>query len=439
MSTTSANGTAAGAQAIVVGAEGLIVPDRPIVPFIRGDGVGPDVWRAAEMVLDAAVDQAFHGDRAIAWMEVYAGSEAFRRTGSWLPDETVGALREHLVGMRGPLEVPTDGQIRSLNVAVRESLDLYACVRPVRYLAGMPSPLRQPESVDVVIFRESTEDVYASVEYVAGSAEARRLVEFLRQEHPDDFDRMPFAVDHAEAIGVGVKPVSRPGTERLVRAAIRYALDHGRKSVTLVHKGNIMKFTEGAFRDWGYTLAEKEFGDRVHTRLQWGRTARDKGADAADAEWDAAERGGKLIIKDVIADNALQQLLTQDEHLDVIATLNLNGDYLSNALAAEMGGVDSAPSGNMNFETGHAVFEASHGPMPEDAGKDCANPCSVILSGAMMLEYLGWHEAARLVGQGLERTMQERRVPSAFAPLSEGSTALSTSDFAAATVENMAD
>ena len=416
---------------------GLQVPDNPSIPFIRGDGTGPDIWRASEAVLDAAVEKAYGGRRRIAWREVYAGQAAFDRFGTWLPDETVDAFRESLVGIKGPLTTPVGGGIRSLNVALRQLLDLYVCLRPVRHFAGVPSPVKSPELVDMAVFRENTEDIYAGIEYSAGSPEALAFLEFLKRDFPDDFARIRFGGEHAETVGIGVKPVSRVGTERLVRAAVQYAADRGRKSVTLVHKGNIMKFTEGAFRDWGYALAEREFADQTYTWGQWNRTAASDGEEAANAEQAAALESGKILVKDAIADIALQQVLTRPAEFDVIATLNLNGDYLSDALAAQVGGIGIAPGGNINYDTGHAIFEATHGTAPKYADLDQVNPCSVILSGVLMLEHLGWREAAELVVKGVEGSVQQKRVTYDFERLMEGATRLKTSEFGRSVIENM--
>jgi len=415
----------------------LHVPDHPIIPFIRGDGTGPDIWRAAERVFDAAVAKAYGGKRRIAWMEVYAGETAFQKFGTWLPDDTVHAYKEFRVGIKGPLTTPVGGGIRSLNVALRQLLDLYVCLRPVRYFPGVPSPVKHPEKVDMVIFRENTEDIYAGIEYRAGTPEAAKVLDFLKREFPQDYAKIRFGGEAAETVGIGIKPVSRLGTERLVRAAIQFALSHRRRNVTLVHKGNIMKFTEGAFRDWGYELAEREFGDRVYTWAQWNRTAKEKGEDAANAEQDAALKAGKLLVKDAIADIALQQVLTRPDEFDVIATLNLNGDYLSDALAAQVGGIGIAPGGNINYVTGHAVFEATHGTAPKYANQDRVNPSSVLLSGVMMLEHLGWREAAELIIRGMERSIAQKRVTYDFERLMEGATRVSTSEFGNAVIENM--
>ena len=415
----------------------LSVPDHPIIPFIRGDGTGPDIWNASQPVFDAAVARAYGGQRKIAWMEVFAGETAFHRFQDWLPGETVQAFQEFVVGIKGPLTTPIGGGIRSLNVALRQMLDLFVCLRPVRHFAGVPSPVRNPDLVDMVIFRENTEDIYAGIEFRAGEPDTAKFLEFLKREFPERAKKIRFGDQAPETVGVGVKPVSRPGTERLVRAAIEHALRHRRKSVTLVHKGNIMKFTEGAFRDWGYQLAEREFGDKVYTWAQWERTKAAKGEDVANAEQTAAVHAGKLLIKDAIADIALQQVLTRPAEFDVIATLNLNGDYLSDALAAQVGGIGIAPGGNINYETGHAIFEATHGTAPKYAGKDMVNPGSVILSGVMMLEHLGWQEAADLVRRGLERAIASQHVTYDFARLMEGATQVKCSEFGRRIIDSM--
>ena len=389
----------------------LTVTDRPILPFIEGDGTGPDIWRASVRVLDAAVAKAYGGKKKIAWMEVLAGEKAFNKFGTWLPDETVDAFREYLVGIKGPLTTPIGGGIRSLNVALRQMLDLYVCLRPVRWFEGVPSPVKHPEKVNMVIFRENTEDIYAGIEFEAGTPELKKVRNFLAENFPDLFKKIRFP----DSLAIGIKPVSREGTERLVRAAIEYALEQKRKSVTLVHKGNIMKFTEGAFRDWGYELAEREFADKVYTWEQWERTKKDKGEDAANAEQKAALGAGRLLVKDAIADITLQQVLTRPDEFDVIATLNLNGDYLSDALAAQVGGIGIAPGGNINYITGHAIFEATHGTAPKYADLDQVNPGSVILSGEMMLRHLGWNEAADLVIKGLDGAIAAKTVTYDFA------------------------
>ena len=411
----------------------LQVPDRPVIPFSEGDGTGPDIWRASVRVLDAAVAKAYGGKRKIAWMEVYAGEKAFKQENNWLPDETVDAFREFLVGIKGPLTTPIGGGIRSLNVALRQMLDLYVCLRPVRWFKGVPSPVRHPEKVDMVIFRENTEDIYAGIEFESGSDDVKKVLAFLKETFPKSYGKVRFP----ETTAVGFKPVSSEGSERLIRSAIEYALANKRKSLTLVHKGNIMKFTEGAFRSWGYALAEREFGKSVYTWEQWERTKKDKGEDAANAEQKAALAGGKLLIKDAIADITLQQVLTRPDEFDVIATLNLNGDYLSDALAAQVGGIGIAPGGNINYKTGHAVFEATHGTAPKYAGQDKVNPGSVVLSGEMMLRYMGWTEAADLVLSAMDKTIADKVVTYDFARLMEGATEVKCSEFGDALIRNM--
>jgi len=391
----------------------LNVPDRPILPFIEGDGTGRDIWRASVRVLDAAVAKAYGGKRKIAWAEVYAGEKAFTQFNNWLPDETIAAFREYIIGIKGPLTTPIGGGIRSLNVALRQMLDLYVCLRPVRWFKGVPSPVKNPQKVDMVIFRENTEDIYAGIEWEAGSEQVKKILGFIEKEFPKEFKKIRFP----GSTGLGVKPVSREGTERLVRAAIEFALRNKRKSVTLVHKGNIMKFTEGAFRNYGYALAEREFGDRTYTWEQWERTKAAKGEEAANAEQKAALQGGKLLVKDAIADITLQQVLTRPDEFDVIATLNLNGDYLSDALAAQVGGIGIAPGGNANYVTGHAIFEATHGTAPKYADLDKVNPGSVVLSGEMMFRHMGWLEAADLIIKGMDGAIGAHRVTYDFARL----------------------
>jgi isocitrate dehydrogenase len=430
----------------------LRVPNTPIVPFVEGDGIGPDIWRASVRAFDAAVERAYGGDRKIMWMEVLAGEKAFKETGNWLPDETVAAFRKYLVGLKGPLTTPVGKGIRSLNVALRQLLDLYVCLRPVRYFNGVPSPVKRPDLVDMVIFRENTEDIYAGIDYPAGSPEANKILEFLKTNFPDDFQKVRFGTSEsvkeflgliepgAEGnieVGLGIKPVSRAGTERLVAAAIQYAIAHRRRSVTFVHKGNIMKYTEGAFRDWGYELAERAFGDHVYTWAQWERSKAVRGEDEANAEQKAALASGKILIKDSIADIALQQVLTRPRDIDVIATLNLNGDYLSDALAAQVGGIGIAPGGNINYITGHAIFEATHGTAPRYANLDKMNPSSVLLSGDMMLRYMGWTDAADLLIQGLERAIEKKIVTYDFARQMNGANEVSTSAFADAIIAHM--
>jgi isocitrate dehydrogenase len=403
----------------------MAVPDHPILPFIEGDGTGPDIWRAAVRVLDAAVQKAYDGKRRIHWMEVLAGQKAFDRTGSWLPDATLDAFRTYLVGIKGPLTTPIGGGIRSLNVALRQILDLYVCLRPVRWFKGVPSPVKRPEAVDMVIFRENTEDIYAGIEFAEGSPEVAKLLGFLRAEFPAAYKKIRFP----DSTALGLKPVSREGSERLIRAAIAYAKTNGRKSVTIVHKGNIMKFTEGAFRNWGYQLAEREFGGAVYTWEQWERTRTARGEEAANAEQKEALAKGKILVKDAIADIFLQQILTRPKEFDVVATLNLNGDYDSDALAAQVGGIGIAPGGNINYVTGHAVFEATHGTAPKYANLDRVNPGSVILSGEMMLRYIGWNEAADRVIKGMDGAIASKRVTYDFARQMEGATEIKCSEF----------
>lgn len=434
------------AEKITISRGKLKVPDSPIIPFIEGDGTGPDIWRASVRVMDAAVEKAFKGKRKIEWKEVLAGEKAFTQTGNWLPDETLAAFKEYLVGIKGPLTTPVGGGIRSLNVALRQILDLYVCLRPVRYFDGTPSPVKHPEKVDMVIFRENTEDIYAGIEYAGGSEEALKVLKFLKKISEKDYNKIRFNEkkrgkeylkiarlkdsDPDVCVGIGIKPVSRIGSQRLIRSAIEYAILHNKKSVNLVHKGNIMKFTEGAFRDWGYQLAEKEFADKTYTWNTWEKTKKEKGETAANEEMKAAEAAGKVIIKDSIADITLQQVLTRPEDFSVIATLNLNGDYLSDALAAQVGGIGIAPGANINYVTGHAIFEATHGTAPKYANLDKVNPGSVILSGAMMFEYLGWEKAAQLIYRGLETAIANKRVTYDFARLMEGSTEIKCSEFA---------
>jgi len=374
----------------------LVVPDTPIVPFVEGDGTGPDIWRASVRVFDAAVEKAYHGKRKISWFEVYAGQKSYDKYATWLPEDTLAAFRHFLVGIKGPLTTPIGGGIRSLNVALRQQLDLYVCLRPVRYFKGVPSPVKHPELVDMVIFRENTEDIYAGIEWAAGTPEVKRIIAFLHDAMGVKNIRFP------QTSGIGIKPVSKEGSQRLIESAIRYAIDHKSKSVTLVHKGNIQKYTEGAFRDWGYELAEQKFADKAYTWSQWERTKKAKGEEAANGEQEKALASGRVLIKDAIADIALQQVLTRPTDFDVIATLNLNGDYLSDALAAQVGGIGIAPGGNINYATGHAIFEATHGTAPKYADQDKVNPGSVILSGEMMLRYMGWIEAADLIIKGMD-------------------------------------
>jgi isocitrate dehydrogenase len=412
----------------------LNVPDNPIVPFIEGDGTGRDIWRASVRVLDAAVEKAYGGKKKIAWLEVLAGEKAFTKTSNWLPDETVEAFRKYLVGIKGPLTTPIGGGIRSLNVALRQLLDLYVCLRPVRWFAGVPSPVKQPGNVDMVIFRENTEDIYCGIEFEAGSADAKKLLAFLEKEFPKDYKKIRFP----GTTGIGIKPVSKDGTERLVRAAIEYALLNKRKSVTFVHKGNIMKYTEGAFMKWGYALADKEFEGKVYTWDTWEKTKAAKGEDAANAEQKSALAAGKILVKDAIADITLQQVLTRPKEFDVIATLNLNGDYLSDALAAQVGGIGIAPGGNINYVSGHAIFEATHGTAPKYADLDKVNPGSVILSGEMMLRHMGWAEAADLVLKGMDGAIASKRVTYDFARQMEGATEIKCSEFGDNIIAHMA-
>ncbi len=413
-------------QPITMGAGNkLNVPDNPIIPFIEGDGTGRDIWRASVRVLDAAVEKAYGGKKKIAWHEVYAGEKAFQKFNNWLPDQTVEDFRTYLVGIKGPLTTPIGGGIRSLNVALRQLLDLYVCLRPVRWFQGVPSPVKRPQDVDMVIFRENCEDIYAGVEFEAKSPEAQKMLAFIEKEFPKDYKKIRFP----GTSGIGIKPVSQEGTERLVRAAIQYTLDAKRKSVTFVHKGNIMKFTEGAFMKWGYAMAEREFEGKVYTWSQWEKTKEAKGEEAANAEQKAELAKGKVLIKDAIADITLQQVLTRAKEFDVIATLNLNGDYLSDALAAQVGGIGIAPGGNINYLTGHAIFEATHGTAPKYADLDKVNPGSVVLSGEMMLRHLGWTEAADLIVKGMDGAIASKKVTYDFARLMEGATEVKCSEF----------
>lgn len=409
----------------------LDVPNNPIVPFIEGDGIGPDIWAASRKVLDAAVEKAYGSERKIEWKEVLAGEKAFNATGEWLPTETLDVIREYLIAIKGPLTTPVGGGIRSLNVALRQELDLYSCVRPVRWFEGVPSPMKHPEYVDMVIFRENTEDIYAGVEWMSGTDEVKKVITFLQDEMGVKKIRFP------ETSSIGIKPVSSEGSERLIRAAISYAIDHGKPSVTLVHKGNIMKYTEGAFKQWGYELAEREFPDQTFTWNQYDRIAAEKGTDEANRAQDAAMLEGKVLIKDSIADAFLQQIQLRPREYSVIATLNLNGDYCSDALAASVGGIGIAPGANINYITGHAIFEATHGTAPKYAGQDKVNPSSVILSGAMMLEHMGWKHAATLIYNGIERSIDKKRVTYDFERLMEGATLLKCSEFGEEIITNM--
>jgi isocitrate dehydrogenase len=402
----------------------LTVPDHPIVPFIEGDGTGPDIWRASVRVLDAAVAKAYAGKRKIEWLEVLAGEKAFKATGDWLPEATLTAFRDYLVGIKGPLTTPTGGGIRSLNVALRQQLDLYVCLRPVQWFTGVPSPVKNPGKVDMVIFRENTEDIYAGIDFEAGSEIALKTLEFIKTNFPKEFKKIRFGAEQPATVGLGIKPVSRPGSERLIRSAIQYAIANKRKSLTLVHKGNIMKYTEGAFMKWGYDLAKSEFGAEEIDGGPWCKIPEGK-------------PGAGLIIKDAIADITLQQILTRPTDFDVIATLNLNGDYLSDALAAQVGGIGIAPGGNINYLTGHAIFEATHGTAPKYANKDVVNPGSVVLSGEMMLRYMGWIEAADLVLKGLNGAIGGGRVTYDFARQMQGATEIKCSEFGDAIIASM--
>ncbi len=409
------------------------VPEKPIVPFIEGDGTGPDIWRASVRVLDAAVAKAYGAARQIKWLEVYAGEKAYSLFNTWLPDETVAAFRDYLVGIKGPLTTPIGGGIRSLNVALRQLLDLYVCLRPVRWFDGVPSPVKHPELVNMVIFRENTEDVYAGIEFESGTDDVRKVVAFLKDNFPQMYRKIRFP----DTVAIGIKPISEEGSERLVRAAIQYAIANRRKSVTLVHKGNIMKFTSGAFRNWGYALAEREFSSQTYTWTQWEKTRAASGEAAANDEQAAALKSGKILIKDAIADITLQQVLTRPTEFDVIATPNLNGDYLSDALAAQVGGIGIAPGGNINYVTGHAVFEATHGTAPKYANLDRVNPGSVILSGEMMLRYMGWTEAADLIVKGMDGAIGSKTVTYDFARLMEGAREVKCSAFGDAVIAHM--
>ncbi|WP_313915681.1 NADP-dependent isocitrate dehydrogenase [Tahibacter sp.] len=416
----------AGGAKITIDNGVLTVPNNPIIPFIEGDGTGADIWRASVRVFDAAVKKAYGGERQIHWLEIYAGEKSNNQFGSWLPESTVQACRDYLVSIKGPLTTPIGGGIRSLNVALRQMLDLYVCLRPVRWFKGVPSPVKTPEKVDMVIFRENCEDIYAGIEFEQGSDANTKFLALLKDNFPKEFGKIRFP----ETSGIGIKPVSKDGSERLIRAAIEYAITNKRKSVTLVHKGNIMKFTEGAFRNWGYALAERDFGDQVYTWEQWERTKAAKGEAEANAEQKAELAKGKVLIKDAIADITLQQVLTRPDEFDVIATLNLNGDYLSDALAAQVGGIGIAPGGNINYSTGHAVFEATHGTAPKYAGLDKVNPGSVILSGEMMLRYMGWTEAADAIIAAMDKAIGNKTVTYDFARLMDGATEVRCSEFA---------
>lgn len=418
-------------QKITVTNGALNVPNNPIVPYIEGDGIGPDIWAAASRVLDAAVEKAYNGEKKIEWKEVLAGQKAFDQTGEWLPQETLDVINEYLIAIKGPLTTPIGGGIRSLNVALRQVLDLFVCLRPVRYFDGVPSPVKRPEDTDMVIFRENTEDIYAGIEYAKGSDQAKKLIDFLQNEFGVTNIRFP------ETSGIGIKPISEEGTKRLVRSALNYAIKEGRKSLTLVHKGNIMKFTEGAFKTWGYEVAEQEFADKVFTWNQYDKIKDAEGTEAANKAQAAAEAEGKIIVKDSIADIFLQQILTRPKEFDVVATMNLNGDYISDALAAQVGGIGIAPGANINYETGHAIFEATHGTAPKYAGLDKVNPSSVLLSGVLLLEHLGWNEAADSITKSVEQTIASKVVTYDFARLMEGATEVKCSEFADELIKNL--
>lgn len=419
------------AAKITMGANGqLEVPANPTIPFIIGDGIGPDIWNASVRVFDASVRKAYAGQRQIFWKEVLAGEKSFHQTGSWLPEQTLNTFREYLIGIKGPLTTPIGGGIRSLNVALRKELDLYVCQRPTRWYEGVPSPVKRPQDVDMVIFRENTEDIYAGIEFAAGSAEAKKLEDILRDD---------LGVDYVfgENSGLGIKVASEAGSKRLIRSAIQHAIQYNLPSVTIVHKGNIMKFTEGAFKQWGFEVAEQEFGDITYTWGQWERTKETRGQDVANAEQKAAEQAGRIIVKDIIADNFLQQILLDPKSYSVVATMNLNGDYISDSLAAMVGGIGIAPGANINYDTGHAIFEATHGTAPRFANTDSMNPSSVILSGVMMLEYIGWTEAADSIVEALSRTIREKTVTVDFYNLMEDATLLKTSEFADKIIEKL--
>ena len=411
----------------------LVVPDRPIIPFIEGDGIGPDVWRASKRVIDAAIEKTYQGQKEIKWLEVYAGEKANQLTGSWLPDKTIDTCNEFLVAIKGPLTTPIGGGIRSLNVALRQILDLYVCLRPIRWFKGVPSPVKRPELINMVIFRENTEDIYAGIEFEQGSENNKKFLAFFKDVFPNYYKKIRFP----ETSGIGIKPISSEGTHRLVRAAISYAIQNNQRSVTFVHKGNIMKFTEGAFRNWGYELAEAEFKDKTYSWDIWERTRAQKGIEAAEDEMARAKKEGKILIKDSIADITLQQVLTRPEEFDVIATMNLNGDYLSDALAAQVGGIGIAPGGNINFDTGHAIFEATHGTAPKYANQDKVNPGSLLLSGEMMLRYLGWTEAAERIIKSVNKTIANKTVTYDFARLMDGAKEVKCSEFADELILNL--
>ena len=409
----------------------LIVPNNPTIPFIEGDGIGPDIWAASVRVFDAAIEKAYHGKKKINWLKVLAGEEAFNKTNSWMPDETMNAFKEYLIAIKGPLTTPVGGGIRSLNVMLRQDLDLYVCLRPIKYFEGVPSPMWQPEKVNMVIFRENTEDIYAGIEYMTGTPDANKLLDFLQNELHVKKIRFP------ETTSFGIKVVSKEGSERLIRAAIQHAIDNKLPSVTLVHKGNIMKFTEGAFKNWGYELAEREFKNNVYTWPQWESTKKERGEAVANEDMRIAAIGGKVIIKDSIADNFLQQALLAPQDYSIIATLNLNGDYISDALAAQVGGIGIAPGANINYVTGSAVFEATHGTAPRFANTNSMNPSSLILSGVMMLEYMGWRDAAEMITNAVGKTIRNKTVTIDFYNLMKGGTLLKTSEFGDAIIKNL--
>ncbi|MDP4282966.1 MAG: NADP-dependent isocitrate dehydrogenase [Bacteroidota bacterium] len=420
------------ADKISMGKDGkLNVPDQPTIPFIEGDGIGPDIWKASVRVFDAAVEKAYHGEKKIKWLEVLAGEKAFNCTGEWMPQATMDSLKEYLLSIKGPLTTPVGGGIRSLNVALRQELDLYVCLRPIKYFEGVPSPMWQPEKVDMVIFRENTEDIYAGIEYMTGTPEAKKLLAFLQDELHVKKIRFP------ETSSLGIKPVSKEGSERLIRAAIKYAIANKLPSVTIVHKGNIMKFTEGAFKNWGYELAAREFTNEVYTWNQWETTKKERGEAVANEDMRIAGIGGKVIIKDAIADNFLQQALLAPQDYSIIATLNLNGDYISDALAAQVGGIGIAPGANINFLTGHAVFEATHGTAPRFANTDSMNPSSLILSGVMMFDYMGWRDAAELITNAVGKTIRNKTVTIDFYNLMKDATLLKTSEFGEEIIKNL--
>ncbi|MCR1834182.1 NADP-dependent isocitrate dehydrogenase [Oceanobacillus caeni] len=418
-------------EKIVVENGQMNVPNNPIIPFIEGDGTGPDIWAAAKKVIEAAVEKAYDGSKKIDWLEVYAGEKAYNKFGEWLPQDTLDKINEYKIAIKGPLTTPIGGGIRSLNVALRQELDLFTCLRPVRYFEGVPSPVKRPEDVDMAIFRENTEDIYAGIEWQNGTDEVKKVIEFLQNEMGVHKIRFP------ETSGIGIKPVSEEGTKRLVRSAIQYALDENRKSVTLVHKGNIMKFTEGAFKQWGYEVAEEEFGDKVFTWSEYDRIVEKDGKDAANKAQDEALAQGKILVKDAIADIFLQQILTRPKEFDVVATMNLNGDYISDALAAQVGGIGIAPGANINYDTGHAIFEATHGTAPKYAGLDKVNPSSVILSACLMLDHLGWREASQLIMNSMDKTIASKVVTYDFARLMDNATEVKCSEFADELIKNL--